>query len=258
MKNRIANLLIIFGALIATVLSPLLFSYRVPLQILIIIGGFCLGFSYVLFTSVYSGTIWGIEIKCSNNDRKMKIIGAIGLVLGGFSIICLIYAILIAVGSFNILLLIVDVACFVVPVIIGPPVGKTYLEKSALNDNGNEVLDQFPIFSHIDSNMEQAVSFVVSYEGVALYSKANYCYAVYLYEDYELGTLSTPEEVALVGAYFLQKYGKDYTFKVDMKVIPGEPGQTVVAVGTGGVGIARTSGTLDKRIFRSYIFTKRK
>ena len=120
------------------------------------------------------------------------------------------------------------------------------------------MLDQFPIFSHIDSNMEQAVSFVVSYEGVALYSKANYCYAVYLYEDYELGTLSTPEEVALVGAYFLQKYGKDYTFKVDMKVIPGEPGQTVVAVGTGGVGIARTSGTPDKRIFRSYIFTKRK
>ncbi len=61
----------------------------------------------------------------------------------------------------------------------------------------------------------------------------------------------------MVGTYFVQKYHENYTFKVDMAVIPGEPGKTVIAFGTGGIGIARIQGTPDIRIFRSYIFTKK-
>ena len=67
-----------------------------------------------------------------------------------------------------------------------------------------------------------------------------------------------PEEVALVGTYFVQKYNDKFTYKVDMEVIPGEPGRTVVSVGSGGVSMGRIQGTPDQALFRSYIFTRKK
>ena len=113
------------------------------------------------------------------------------------------------------------------------------------------------MFKEIDKEIYNAAYFVVGFEGIALFSNANYCNAVYRYEDYQLGELSMVEEVALVGTYFVQKYHEHFTFKVDEEVIPGQPGQTVVAVGMGGVSVARIKGTRDQRLFRSYIFTKR-
>ena len=147
---------------------------------------------------------------------------------------------------------------YIVSLVVGAFASKPYLEKSTANGNNAAALAQLPIFQAVDANMANAAFFVVGFEGVALFSGTNYCYAVYRYNDYQLGDLSTPQEVALVGTYFCQKYHQDFTFKVDEEVIPGMPGQTVVAVGTGGIAVARVQGVPDQRLFRSYIFSRKK
>ena len=136
--------------------------------------------------------------------------------------------------------------------------GKVFSERTLARDRNALVLGNYPLFQELDAELGRAAYFVVSFEGVALFSEADYCYAVYPYEDYQLGTLTTPAQVALVGTYFVQRYSKTYTYKVDVEIIPGEPGRTVVAVGTGGIGVARVQGTPDKRLFRSYIFQRKR
>lgn len=148
--------------------------------------------------------------------------------------------------------------CFAVPLAVGPLLGKVFSERTLARDRNALVLGNYPLFQELDAELGRAAYFVVSFEGVALFSEADYCYAVYPYEDYQLGTLTTPAQVALVGTYFVQRYSKTYTYKVDVEVIPGEPGRTVVAVGTGGIGVARVQGTPDKRLFRSYIFQRKR
>ena len=40
---------------------------------------------------------------------------------------------------------------------------------------------------------------------IALVNKMNDCYVVERYEDYQMGALTSPREVALIGMYFVQK-----------------------------------------------------
>lgn len=179
--------------------------------------------------------------------------------MGGYSLIIAILAAFFSLTRFEIMSTVIHVLGFCIPLAISPFIGKKIAENHIIAKGKNAlVLNNFDFFREIDANMDEAVSFVVGFEGVALYSGTNYCYAVYRYTDFQLGELSTPKEVAMVGTYFVQKYHKNYTFKLDVEVIPGEPGQTVVAVGTGGIGIARIQGSPDKRLFRSYIFTKKR
>ena len=184
--------------------------------------------------------------------------GAIGLILGGYSLIITLLSVFAGLSRFYFVGIAIHLLGFFIALALGPIVAKIIAERTLAKDNSAMILGQLELFKDIDSNINDAVNFVVGFEGVALFSQTNYCYAVYLYENYQLGSLSTPEEVALVGTYFVQKYHEKYAFKVDVEVIPGEPGRTVVAVGTGGIGVAKIQGTADQRLFRSYIFTRKK
>ena len=255
MKKIFAGLLVLLGA----VLGAFTFSANpIPDPIISIGGGFALGFSFLVFTAVYSGRVWGIAIKSSSFSKVKTLISAAGLVFGGYSMLFTALSAFVSLFSGRFVNLLLCVIGFLGTVVVGAFVGKIFLEKTLSKENGARILGEFELFKAIDENMEQAEHFVVGFEGVALFSSTNYCYAVYKYNDFQLGELSSPSEVALVGSYFVQKYHEKYTFKVDMEVIPGEPGQTIVAVGSGGVGVARIQGTPDQHIFRSYIFSKKK
>jgi len=73
MKQKLGSLLIIGGAALGG------FRYNclnnIPSLLICAIGGFLIGFSYLLFTSAYSGIIWGITIK-SSILSKMKTLTA--------------------------------------------------------------------------------------------------------------------------------------------------------------------------------------
>jgi hypothetical protein len=254
MKQKLGFLLILLGAVIGGFNMT---DMLIPELVIAIIGGFLLGFSLLMFTGIYSGRVWGIKIKDPSAFVKV-LLSAIGLVIGGISLVITpVYCFtLLLEGEF--ITLLINAVAFIIALIIGPLVAKIVMEKLVAKGNKASVLGQLDIFKEIDTNMEQATSFVVGFEGVALYSSTNYCYAVYLYEDYQLGQLSTPDEVALVGTYFVEKYHDNFTFKIDTEVIPGQPGATAVAVGSGVIAVARVHGTPDQRLFRSYIFTKKK
>ena len=256
MKSRIAFLLIVCGGVVGGFTYTSV-SQTIPTFLVGLVGGFLIGFSFMLFTSVYSGSVWGIKIPAMSSSGTKKLIGVIGLLIGGFSLVQTFLTVLISLLNFNLLSLVLNLVFFIIPLVVGPFIAKKYLEKDLSKGNSAEVLGELDVFKEIDANLAQATNFVVGFEGVALFSKANYCYAIYKYVDYQLGELSTPEEVALVGTYFVQKYNDKFTFKVDVEVIPGTPGQTVVAVGMGGIGVARVQGTPDQHLFRSYIFTRK-
>lgn len=250
MKNKFLSIFVILGAFLG-IKSQGSFGFALG-YVLCLIGGFCFVAGAVLFTSVYGGTVWGVKIPKSSAGKKATLLSVPALIVGGFGLGCTILCLL----TFSSAALI-GLALFVIGLVIASLTMKSISEKATARGNNALCLGEIDLFKEIDSEIHNAAYFVVAFEGVALFSGTNYCYQVYRYEDYRLGELSTPQEVALVGMYFVQKYHDEFTFKVDMEVIPGEPGQTVVAVGTGGIGIARTSGTRDQRIFRSYIFTKK-
>ncbi len=254
MKQKLAFFLIIFGALIMAFTG--IFNFLPPI-VISILGGFGLSFGYLLFTSIYGGVIWGVKINATTMSLLKMLIGVLGLFLGGYAFASVIVSFALYLSQGEFVALIINFVVFIVCVAVGPIVGKIVLEKTLAQDNNALCLEQFSLFGAVEENIGQANHFVVSFEGVALFSNTNYCYAVFLYEDYQLGSLNTPQEVALVGSYFVQKYSNDFTFKVDVEVIPGQPGQTVVAVGTGGIGVARIKGTPDKHLFRSYIFHRK-
>ncbi len=248
--NRLSKLLVIIGGVLAAFTAT---GIRAPLPV-IIIGGLCLGMSWLLSSCVYGGNIWGIKIDASGSGRILSISSALGMIIGGYGAVTA----LICVLSFNIVDMVTSLIAFVLPLVVGPFIAKKITDNLVVAKSKNAlVLDNLQIFKDVEGEIGKATSFVVGFEGVALFSSTNYCYAIYRYEDYELGELTTPQEVALVGTYFVQKYHDEFNYKVDVEVIPGEPGQTVVAVGTGGVGVARIEGTPDQRLFRSYIFSKK-
>lgn len=256
MKNKLSFLLLIAGGVLAAL--RLSAFAALPAPAVAVAGGFLLGFSYLLFNSVYAGTVWGGRIKSSGAGSFKQIFGAVGLVIGGFSLVYTGLELFVSLFAGEIVYCLVLLLCFAVPLAVGPLLGKVFSERTLARDRNALVLGNYPLFQELDAELGRAAYFVVSFEGVALFSEADYCYAVYPYEDYQLGTLTTPAQVALVGTYFVQRYSKTYTYKVDVEVIPGEPGRTVVAVGTGGIGVARVQGTPYKRLFRSYIFQRKR
>ncbi len=255
MKTRGALLLSVIGGVLAGAFNSA-FS-NVPPLVVSIVGGFLFGFSFMVYNSVFSGKVWGIKVKPTTYSMLVWVVATIGLIVGGFAVVFDVLASLSLLlrGEF-VNLLLVWVA-LIGSLVVGGFTEKPFVEVFTAKQTNALCLGQLPIFQQIDAELGQASHFVVGFEGVALYSKADYCYAIYRYTDFELGELSTPAEVALVGTYFIQKYGEQFTFKVDVEIIPGTPGQTTVLVGMGGVSVQRTAGTLDQQLFKSYIFKRK-
>lgn len=208
------------------------------------------------------GIIWGIAIKQSSKQKVesthcklLLIIGIILFIILSIPALAQFFSLLIKSFILGMLYAVVWILAFAISAVLA----KSHTMKSLDSEQETNalILGELPIMKKIESEMDEAVSFVVSFEGVALVNKMNYCYAVERYEDYKMGSLTTPNEVALVGLYFVQKYNDKFNFKVDMETIPGTPGQMVTAFGTGGFNVAYVEGTPDKRIFRSYIFTRK-
>ncbi len=254
MKGKLGFLIMIAGGVAMAFTGFLNF---LPFIVFSVIGGAAISVGIMLFTSVYGGTIWGIKVKAPATASLFNIISIVCLFFGGYSAVAMVIGTLASLSAGRFIELIIYIVLFGVCLAVAPLILKRIMEKWEAKNNHAMCLEQFQIFKEIESRIDEANYFVVSFEGVALFSSTNYCYEVFLYENYQLGELSCPEEVALVGTYFVQKYSDKFKFKVDMEVIPGEPGQTVVAVGTGGISVARTQGTPDQHIFRSYIFTRK-
>lgn len=249
MKQKLVSLFGIIGCALGLFTAGSLGGFLG--YVLCLLGGFSFVVGVMFFTSVYGGKVWGINIPMSPVGKKKYMLSIPALIVGGYGIGCVIRCLL----TFRISA-IIGLALFVIGILVAVSFLKKFTEKSIAKGDNALCLGEIELFKQIDNEIKTASHFVVGFEGVALFSSANYCYAVYRYEDYQLGELSTVEEVALVGTYFVQKYHEEFTFKVDEEVIPGEPGQTVVAVGMGGISVARVKGTRDQRLFRSYIFTK--
>lgn len=256
MKQKLVSLLLIAGGVLGAFTST---EFSMGSSIVVCaIGGFMVTFGLMLFTSVYGGKVWGIRVPAPAYASLMVIVGMLGIVLGGYAAVHLVMLLISCLSGTEFSDFLICLALYIGLLVVGAFASKPILEKIESNQTNGAVLAQLPIFQAVDANMANAAFFVVGFEGVALYSGTNYCYAVYRYTDYQLGELSTPNEVALVGMYFCQKYHQDFTFKVDEEVIPGTPGQTVMAVGTGGVAVARIQGVPDQRLFRSYIFKRKR
>ncbi len=253
MKDKFLMPLLILGGLI-TVYCP----YKdIPAWLVATVGAFALGASIMCYTAVYGATVWGIKIKASAKGNIIFGSSILGLVIGGYSIVYMIIAFIGCIGTGKFTEFFIYLAMFVVIGLLSMSIAKILLEKSVAFGTNYASLNPLPIFDEIDKNLADAQKFVVSFEGVALINNANYCYAVYFYEDYQLGSLTTVNEVALVGGYFCQRYSDRYTFKVDMEKIPGEPGQSKITIDGGGIEITHTPGTYTQLNFRSYIFHKK-
>ena len=239
------------------IISPLIEAIPPLLWVFLGIGGIVWGISFYTLICVYGGKVWGIKIKAPAEFAIKQFLSMIGGIVGGFFMLYSVLCAFTALLSGRISETVLSLVCYWGLMIIAQFVSKPINEKMLARKKYALCLGELPIFKAIDAEISNAAAFVVAFEGVALYSETDYCYAVYRYTDYQLGELSIPAEVAMVGTYFVQKYSKEFTFKVDMEVIPGEPGRTVVAVGAGGVAVGRIAGVPDQRIFRSYIFTRR-
>lgn len=216
---------------------------------------------------VTDGVVWGILVPPSKTQKSFKVRNRIGFAIGIIAFILLIVPTF--QGLFGLLarrgviFAVLFAIIYVIILYLDFSIAMKIAEKSnmkALNsdkETNTYVLSELPFVKSVESQLNDAEYFVVSFEGIALANKMNYCYAVERYNDYQMGSLTSPKEVALIGMYFVQKYHNIFQFKVDMETIPGTPGQMVVAFGTGGIGVAHVKGTRDKKIFRSYIFTRK-
>ncbi len=238
--------------------------FTILLLALSILCWFINGFLFYNFANTYNGCVWGIKIISTTKNKLTMLVSCFGLLPCLFLgvnvfidklgiVISSIFGGKLIIGIIMLVLCALDIGA----VYLGAYLSMNKTKKIIATQSNALHIGELDVFKAIDENINQATYFVVSFEGVALFTNTNYCYAVYPYTDYRLGDLSSPEEVAMIGMYFVQKYHKEFDFKIDMEVIPGEPGQTAVAVGTGGIAIARTAGTKDQRIFRSYIFTRK-
>lgn len=210
----------------------------------------------------FSGVIWGIQVPCSpkqkafmNRNRILFIVSLVAFIALFVPSIGALFSLLFK----KFLLVLIYIAAWVGCAFLGSFLASRRAMHSPLleEETNAAVLGNLPFVKSVESQMDQATSFIVSFEGIALINHMNYCYALERYENYQMGSLTTPDEVAMIGLYFVQKYHDKFDFKVDIEVIPGEPGQTVTFVGTAGINQAYISGTPDQRIFRSYIFTRK-
>lgn len=215
---------------------------------------------------VFGGNIWGINIPMSskqkayrNKFKAMSIIGIILFVVMLFpsfpSAISILFSTRGSFGAHLLFLLFYCVLWFAAFFLAAKFASKDVSHNPILTEETNAlVLENLPFVQSVEEKLPQATSFVVSFEGIALVNQHNYCFDVIRYGDYQLGELSTPQEVALIGMYFVQKYHRMFQFSVDFERIPGQPGQMVSFIGPGGIYVGHTSGTAPQAIFKSYIF----
>ena len=158
----------------------------------------------------------------------------------------------------RIFLAILYVAAFVGLAFAGGYRAYSQSQKSPLliSETNAFILGELPFVKHIEAQMDQARSFAVGFDGIALYNDMDYCYAVVHYEDFQMGPLKEANEVALMGLYFVQKYHQRFSFVIDTVYIPGEPGQRVTVVDSSGYHVAYTEGTSGQSIFKGYIFSR--
>lgn len=236
MKQKLGTLFMILGMLLGVLGAKAMPT--LPPVLVAVVGGFAFGFSAMYYGSVSSGVIRGIPIPPSASGKRWKILGPLGKVVGGFAVDYIIIVVISSLGALGRLpFALLAVGLLIAFTLLGTAISLKLSNRATERETNALILGEFELFRNLDAELQQAAYFVVSFEGVALFSGTNYCTAVYRYEDYQLGALTSPDEVALVGMYFLQRYGKTHTYKVDMEVIPGEPGRTMVAVGTGGVAV---------------------
>ena len=216
--------------------------------------------SYYFRSSVTYGRIWGIYVPPTPEQKRDRTVQTI---IFAVSFIAFIVSVvpsfigLIGLMFTSFLLTLIYIAVWFGTIFLSAFLAQKHSIAKLIRYKNSFVLGELPFIQQVEAQMDECVRFVVSFEGIALINNMNYCYAVERYEDYQMGSLSVPQEVALVGMYFVQKYHNQFDFKVDMEVIPGQPGQMTTVVGTGGVGFAYTKGTKTQRIFRSYIFTRK-
>lgn len=210
----------------------------------------------------FSGIVWGIRIQPTPRQKAFIIRHRIMMVLGYIAVFvsspfCFMSLLELLFTNFMGLLIFIAV-WFGCALLSGFIASKRTAHSPLLEKEHNTaVLGSLPFFQRVEAQLMNATYFVVSFEGIALVDHMNYCYALERYESYRMGSLSTPNEVAMVGMYFVQKYNHLFNFTVDVERIPGTPGQTITLIGSGGVNYAYTRGTPDQAIFRSYIFTRK-
>lgn len=210
----------------------------------------------------FSGIVWGIRIQPTAKQRAFMIRHKIFMVLGYIAVaisapFCFMAILKLLFTNFTGLLIYIAI-WFGCAFLFGFIASKRSEHSPLLEKEHNTaILGNLPFIQRVEAQLMNATYFIVSFEGIALVDRMNYCYALERYENYRMGSLSTPNEVAMVGMYFVQKYHHLFDFTVDMERIPGTPGQTITIVGSSGVNYAFTKGTPDQQIFRSYIFTRK-
>lgn len=210
----------------------------------------------------FSGVIWGIQIPYSPKQKAFMKRNRILLVLSMIAFFALILPTIGALFSLlfeSFFLVLVYIVLLIVCVFVcSYAASKKAMHSPLLKEETNaSVLGNLPFVQSIEAQMDLAAAFIVSFEGIALINNMNYCYALERYENYRMGSLTSPNEVAMIGMYFVQKYHHTFDFVVDMERIPGTPGQSVTIVGSSGINFAYSKGTPDQQIFRSYIFTRK-
>lgn len=210
----------------------------------------------------FSGVVWGIRIQPTPKQKAFMIRHRILMVLGYIAAIVSAPALFMSLLKLlftNFMGILIFFAAFFGCAILSCFIASKRAVHSPLleKENNTAVLGSLPFIQRVEAQLMNATYFIVSFEGIALVDRMNYCYALERYENYRMGSLSTPNEVAMVGMYFVQKYHHLFDFTVDMERIPGTPGQTVTIVGSSGVNFAFSKGTPDQQIFRSYIFTRK-
>ena len=210
----------------------------------------------------FGGRIWNIDVPLSPKQkafmrrnqliRILCFVAFLILIIPAFqSLITLVFD-----GSFGGFLLYIGL--FVGLGIAGGAIAYYKAMKSPLltKESNAAILGNLPFVQHVEAQLDQAQSFAVGFDGIALYNNMGYCYDVVHYEDFQMGPLSMDSEVALMGLYFVQKHHTRFSFVVDAVYIPGEPGQSVTIVGSSGYNVAYTQGTSGQSIFKGYIFTR--
>ncbi len=170
------------------------------------------------------GFYMGVQIELSVEQEKYTRFGSIVKICGLLGAVILLLPVL---RTFPILKglfggsLILSIAVYGIIIFLSLNLPHAFVSKKGMRilynpENRNALkLETLPIFEYINSNLEDAEYFVVSYDGIYLYNSAKYCYMAVKYNHFGLGNLENINEIGLLGLYFVQKYGRKYTFKIE-------------------------------------------
>lgn len=224
--------------------------------------------AFFLLNSMYNcrlkfgGRIWNIDVPLSPKQKTFMRRNQL------VRILCIVAFLILIIPVFKSLLTLVFdgffggfllyIGLFVGLSIAGGAIAYYKAMKSPLltEESNAAILGNLPFVQHVEAQLDQAQSFAVGFDGIALYNNMDYCYDVVHYEDFQMGPLNEDSEVALMGLYFVQKHHNRFSFVIDAVYIPGEPGQRVTVVGSSGYKVAYTEGTPGQSVFKGYIFTR--